>query len=121
MTFDTGVLIGLERRHQRASRLVRRLRETGQRLVVPMVVIAEWWRGRSDIRDEILRSVTIEPATVALMKMAGEALAAVPTATPIDALVMASAATRNDVVLTGDFQDMTRLQAHFPGVRVLSL
>jgi hypothetical protein len=97
------------------------MRENGDRLVVPLVVIGEWWRGRSDVREEILAAVTLEPVTVALMQLAGEALASVSGATLVDAVVMASAAKRNDVVLTGDYRDLTRLQAFFPGVRVLAL
>ena len=54
-----------------------------------------------------------------LAQRAGEALAAVRRSTPIDAIVMASAASRGDVVYTSDVDDLTRLQLHFPGVRVL--
>jgi hypothetical protein len=41
-------------------------------------------------------------------------------ATAVDAIVMASAASRGDVVYTGDLKDLERLRVHFPGVRVLS-
>jgi hypothetical protein len=53
-------------------------------------------------------------------KLAGEALASVHGATAIDAIVMASAATRGDVVFTSDVDDLERLRAFFPRVRVLS-
>jgi len=36
-----------------------------------------------------------------------------------DAVVMASAAQRGDVVLTGDLEDLGKLQAVFPAVRLL--
>jgi hypothetical protein len=39
----------------------------------------------------------------------------------IDAIVMASAAQRGDIVYTSDFDDMTRLATRFPGLRVLSV
>ena len=68
----------------------------------------------------ILDAVEVEPGTRALAEAAGLALATVgagPSAA--DAIVMASAAQRNDVVYTSDFDDLSRLQAHFPGVRVL--
>jgi len=42
-------------------------------------------------------------------------------ATTIDAIVMASAASRGDVVLTSDVGDLERLRAVFPGVRVLGV
>ncbi len=51
----------------------------------------------------------------------GEALAAVKGATLVDAVVMASAATRGDIVYTADVTDLERLRRHFPGVRVLSV
>jgi hypothetical protein len=60
------------------------------------------------------------PTTVRLAKLAGEANAAVPGTTPIDALVVASAAQRGDVYTT-DFDDFDRIRAHFPSVRVLSV
>jgi hypothetical protein len=53
--------------------------------------------------------------------LAGEALAAVPNATTIDAFVMSVAALRGDVVYTGDVADMEKLCAFFRGVRVLSI
>jgi hypothetical protein len=59
--------------------------------------------------------------TERLAKTAGEALAAVPGATVVDAIVMASAATRGDIVYTSDFEDLDRLGAHFPEVRVLAV
>jgi predicted nucleic acid-binding protein len=121
VTFDTGVLIALERRRQRAWKMFRRLHEHGTSATVPLMIVGEWWRGRTDVRDDILAAVIIEPADVELMKTAGEALAAVDGATLVDAVLMASAARRNDDVLTADFDDMVRLQAFFSGVRVLAL
>jgi|HubBroStandDraft_6_1064221.scaffolds.fasta_scaffold419058_2 hypothetical protein len=61
--------------------------------------------------------------TEALAKRAGEAVAKVPGATTIDAIVMASAASRGDVVYTSDFGDLERLRLeHFRSVpRVLAI
>jgi hypothetical protein len=55
-----------------------------------------------------------------LARAAGEALAAVPDAAVVDALVMASAARRGDVVSTSDFVDLQR-QAHVPTVTLLAV
>ena len=63
----------------------------------------------------------MEPLDEALAKAAGEALAAIPSATSVDAIVMASATRRGDVVYTSDFDDLTRLQRHFRAVRVLAV
>jgi hypothetical protein len=61
----------------------------------------------------------VEPLDKELAKLAGEGIAAVPRATCIDAIVMASAARRGDVVYTSDVEDLMRLQGFFRGVRVL--
>jgi hypothetical protein len=95
------------------------LAEEALRVSVPWVVVAEFWRGRTDRRDAILRSVDVEAPTMRLAKTAGVAIAAVKTATVVDAIVMASAALRGDVVYTSDYDDLAALQRHFPNVRVL--
>ncbi len=121
ITFDTGALIALERRGQRARQIVERAAELKVRIVVPSAVITEWWRGRSDARERIVASVRIEPLAENVAKIAGEALARVRTATAIDAIVMASAAQRGDVVYTSDVGDLEDLQGYFPAVRVLGI
>ena len=121
ITFDTGALIALERRSLRARRVVERAAETRTRITVPSVVITEWWRGRSDARDYIVAAVRIEALSEGLAKIAGEALAAVRGATAVDAVVMASAAQRGDLVYSSDVGDLERLRGYFPSVRVLGL
>ena len=123
VTFDTGVLIALERRKLRALQIHERLGERGVTINVPWVVLAEWWRGRTDVRETILRTLDVEAPTPALAKLAGVALAdpRARRATTIDAIVMASAALRGDVVYTTDSDDLERLRAFFPSVRVLGV
>jgi predicted nucleic acid-binding protein len=121
VTFDTGMLIALERRKQRAWEVYRRVQERRALITIPAPVLGEWWRGRTDLRDALCLSAQIEPLTAAIARLAGEALAEVRGATTIDAFVMASAALRGDVVYTGDVEDLARLRAFFPGVRVLSV
>ena len=119
LTFDTGALIALERRRQRIARIYTTAVAEGFIITVPSAVIVEWWRGRSEARDTILRGLRIQPVDAVLAKMAGVALAAVRTATVVDAVVMASAAQRGDIVYTSNFDDLERLRSHFPAVRVL--
>jgi predicted nucleic acid-binding protein len=121
LTFDTGALIALERRRQRMSRVYTTAVSDGLIITVPAAVIVEWWRGRSDAADTILRGVRVEPLDIELAKVAGEAITAVPGSTPIDSLVMASAARRGDIVYTSDVRDLTRLRNYFPEVRVLGV
>jgi predicted nucleic acid-binding protein len=118
VTLDTGALIALERRRPRMWRVLHRARVLGVVTIVPADVVAEWWRGRSDIREHILASMIVEPLTERLAKLAGECLARVSGATTIDAIVMASAALRGDAVYTSDVTDLERLRAFFPPVRI---
>ncbi len=120
LTFDTGALIGLERKRHRIRRIFATAVRDDVRMTVPSAVVAEWWRGRTDLAEDILAAVDVEALDEGLAKAAGEALAAIPDATAIDAVVMASAARRGDVVYTSDFADLVRLQRHFPTVRVLA-
>ena len=83
-------------------------------------MLAEWWRGSAD-QARILRPFNVEPMSESLAKTAGEALAAVSRATVIDAIVMASAASRGDIVCTSDFDDLSRLRGHFRSVRVFAV
>lgn len=121
ITFDTGALIALERRSQRARQILERALELKLRITVPAAVLTEWWRGRTDHREAILEAVRIEPLSAALAKLAGEALVAVRGASAVDAMVMASAAQRGDVVYTSDVADLLKLASHFPSVRVLGI
>lgn len=114
-------LIALERRHQRIARVYRAAVSDSLPVTVPAVVIAEWWRGRSDAREIVLRGVRVEATTSALARVAGEALAAVSGAALVDTIVMASAAQRGDIVYTSDVVDLQRLQARFPAVTLLAL
>jgi predicted nucleic acid-binding protein len=122
ITFDTGALIALERRRDRMVRVVRAAKETATPIVVPSVVLAEWWRGRPSRHMRLLLAgVSIEAVGESLASSAGEAMAAIPDATTVDAIVMASAARRGGAVYTSDVDDLMRLQPHFPEVRVLAV
>ena len=120
-TFDTGMLIALERRKQRATEAFRNIVRRGFLPIVPAVVYVEWWRrGRSNIREEILAAVVVEDMPPSLCRAAGEALGAVKGSTIADAIVMASAALRGGgIVYTSDVDDLKQLQRHFPTVLVL--
>jgi len=119
-TFDTGMLIALERRKQRATEAFRNIVRRGFLPIVPAVVYVEWWRGRSNIREEILAAVIVEDMPSSLCRAAGEALGAVKGSTLADAVVMASAALRGGgIVYTSDLDDLKQLQRHFPTVLIL--
>ncbi len=119
---DTGALVAAERGKQRALRFFQ-LAELGHaRLLVPLPVVAEWWRGRSDMREKVLAAVQIV-ATVEVATAAGVALARlerVDATLTVDAMVMATAALADGIVVTSDPSDFDRLATHFSKVTVLS-
>jgi predicted nucleic acid-binding protein len=119
VTLDTGALIAMERADKRMRTLLIAASEDRLLITVPAVVITEWWRGRNKRRVGILDAVDVEPTSEAIARAAGEAIAALPDATVVDAIVMASAAQRGDIVFTSDIDDLERLRQHFPSVRVL--
>ena len=121
LTFDTGMLVALERKKQRAWHVYREAMKRKVPITVPTVVIAEWWRGRTDAREHVMSGLLAEVLRESLAHVAGEAQASVDDSTVVDAIVMASAASRGDVVYTTDFDDLQRLRAFFPSVRVLSV
>ncbi len=120
ITADTGFLIGLERHKQRAIDLYSYSLAQSLPISVPVAVMAEWWRGGRR-QAQLLKLLAPEEMTERMAMSAGEAIAAVPGATVVDAIVMASAAARGGVVYTSDFDDLSQLRAHFRAVRVVSV
>ncbi len=122
--FDTGALIGAEKGDQRPLDYVALAQKGHAELVTPIVCIIEWWRGRTDRREALLRSVVVKPLPLAAAKAAGMALATLETRIDskmsIDAAVMAFGALLDAPVVTSDLDDLERLRLLFPGVRLLS-
>jgi predicted nucleic acid-binding protein len=122
LTFDTGALIAWERNRDSVNKVVAAANALQKRIYVPEVVLAEWWRGYTKRRIEILQAVAIDRLTSQQAKVAGEVLAHLNVdgggaALTIDALVMASAASRGDVVYTSDPDDLLELREHFKAVK----
>src|SRR5437879_5737985 len=109
LTFDTGALIGLERNRHFMRKVYATALQNDVPIIVPTVVVAEWWRAgqKEKARALLLRSMRVEPLSDYVARLAGAALKAVPRATTIDAIVMASASQRpNEVVYTSDVDDL---------------
>lgn len=129
LTLDSGALLALFDRRSSMTKVIDAALDQGIVVTVPAVVIAESFRAPSKRFDEVLRMVTVEPLDAHLAKEAGAALAAmggalpppagVPNALTVDAIVMASAARRRDVVYTSDPEDLRRLREYFTEVRVI--
>jgi predicted nucleic acid-binding protein len=118
VTFDTGVLVALERRKAGALALLRACRISRAAITIPANVIAEWWRGE---HRAILECGVIDPISSRIAQHAGELLAKTGRANAVDATVIASAAERGDIVVTGDVRDLRELARHVRGVEVVEL
>ena len=90
-------------------------------VTIPSVVLAEWYREQRDARRILAMAKAVEPVSEALAELAGKALRATGGSNAIDAIVMASAAQRGDVVYTSDVDDLLGFADVFPGVRVFGV
>jgi predicted nucleic acid-binding protein len=119
LTFDTGALIGLERRRPHLRLIHQTALLEGIPIVVPSVVVAEWWRRgkRAKERAQLLRTLVVEPTSDYLARVAGMAVGLVGAGV-VDAIVMASASIRGGLVYTSDLDDLARLTTVFRNVRV---
>jgi predicted nucleic acid-binding protein len=115
VTFDTGMLVALERRHAGALAILRACRLSRASITIPAAVVAEWWRGT---HRALLESGRVEALTPELAERAGELLASTAGSNAVDATVVASAALRGDLVVTGDEHDLRELAEFVSGVTV---
>ena len=121
VVFDTGALLALERGTLRMRQRFEALVANSVVPKVPTPILAEWWRKgrREKERMAILRSLQQEPLSPYAAKLAGVAMGVVRGATIIDAIVMAAASVRSDIVFTSDPEDLERLREVFPDVLVV--
>lgn len=113
-TFDTGMLIALERNDRAAWAVLRRLVDRGEVPTVPTVVTAQAWRdGRSQTRlARALGHCRSERVAEDLARRAGELCGRAGTSDVVDAIVIESAVRRRDDVYTGDVEDLRQLATH---------
>jgi predicted nucleic acid-binding protein len=119
LTLDSGALIAYERNETYVRAWLEKALERAEPPTVPTVVIAETWRGgaRSARIARLLKFSRIEPLDQDLAREAGSLLASV-SAGAVDAVVVASAARRADIILTSDPGDLSALATHVAGVQV---
>ncbi len=118
VTFDTGVLIALERRHAGTLALLRACRLSRASITIPATVISEWWRGT---HRALLECGSLESLTPELAQQAGQLLAKTKGANAVDATVVVSAAQRGDIVVTVDGDDLRALARSLDNVSVEDL
>jgi len=115
ITFDTGVLVALERRKAGALALLKACRMSRATITIPAAVVAEWWRGS---HRALLEGAVLESLTPELAQAAGELLASTGKSNAVDATVIASATRRGDIVATGDPEDLRELASLVRNVAV---
>jgi predicted nucleic acid-binding protein len=120
VSFDTGVLVALERRELGAWAWMRRATERQVPPLVSMAAVAEAWRGRQTWLATALRGCEIAPVTDTLARAAGIACGATGAQT-LDAIIAATAAARGATLLTADLGDMHVLADHFRSLRLVAL
>jgi predicted nucleic acid-binding protein len=123
VTYDSGQLIALERGGRDAWLVHDAAIRAGSVPTVPAPVLTEVWRGASR-QAQLARALAgcrVESLDEVLARRAGVALGVAGSAEAIDAIVAASAASRDDVVVTSDSRDFDRLRSAFPDLRARSV
>jgi predicted nucleic acid-binding protein len=122
LILDSGAVIALARRDQRALAFLARALELRVQVEVPVAVVAEVVRGgpRDARVNRILKAVGSVPAAREVHgRVAGELLGTARSAATVDALVVAQAVEAGGAhVLTGDREELARLAASHPEVRL---
>ncbi|WUH97134.1 hypothetical protein OHR68_26805 [Spirillospora sp. NBC_00431] len=110
VVYDTGALLAAERRNPKFLVLHDELTIARIRPVVPVVVLAQAWRGGPQPRiSRVLKGCDIRPGDERAGKAAGVACGSAGTADVVDAIVVAIAVQYQASVVTSDPDDLNRL------------
>ncbi|MFF3844236.1 PIN domain-containing protein [Streptomyces sp. NPDC002328] len=110
VVYDTGALLSAERRSPDFLALHDELTAARVRPIVPVVVLAQAWRGGSQHQiSRVLKGCDIRPDGERAGRAAGVACAASGTVDVVDAIVVATAVQYQAAVVTSDPGDLTRL------------
>ena len=111
-TYDAGALLAAEANRRDLWALHLRLLQRGERPVVPAGVLGQSWRGGPQAQlSRLLRGCRIEALDEPRARGAGVACARSGSRDVVDASVVAGAIARDDLVVTSDADDLTRLAA----------
>jgi predicted nucleic acid-binding protein len=115
LVYDTGALIAAERRVDRLRLLHEEALRARVRPLVPVVVLAQAWRGGPQAgMSRVLRGCKIAADTEEAGRRAGRACARAGTDDAVDALVVVTALALDAAVVTSDPDDLHRV-AHALG------
>jgi predicted nucleic acid-binding protein len=110
IVYDTGALLAAQRRNPNFLALHDELTTARIRPLVPVVVLAQAWRGGPQHQiSRVLKGCEILPADQRTGRAAGVACGASGTADVVDAIVVATAVQHQASVVTSDPEDLTHL------------
>lgn len=122
VTLDAGALIALDKGDRRMIALLRETLARGMSFRIPSGVVGQAWRdGRRQVAlARLLRASEVEivPLDGALSRACGELCGVTGTNDVIDASIVITAKEHDDVIVTGDPNDLLRLDPAANLVRI---
>jgi predicted nucleic acid-binding protein len=111
VVYDTGALLAAERNKPALWEFHVEVLAAGVRPIVPVVVLAQAWRGGPQHNlSRLLRGCRVLPDTEDIGRAAGTACAATATSDVVDAIVVATAVRLGGaLVVTSDPSDLEHL------------
>ncbi|KJK58017.1 PIN domain-containing protein [Saccharothrix sp. ST-888] len=110
IVYDTGALLAAERRNPDFLALHDELTAAHIRPLVPVVVLAQAWRGGPQHQiSRVLKGCDVLPDDQRTGRAAGVACGASGTSDVVDAIVVATAVQYQAAVVTSDPDDLTHL------------
>jgi len=110
IVYDTGALLAAERRNRRLWVLHDEALAAGITPIVPVVVLAQAWRGGPQAElSQLLEGCHIQADDEAIGRAAGIACGVAGTSDVVDAIVMVTAIQHGAIVFTSDPEDLTYL------------
>ena len=110
IVYDTGALLAAERRNPDLLALHDEMTSARIRPLVPVVVLAQAWRGGPQHQiSRLLKGCNILPDDQRAGRAAGVACAASATADVVDAIVIVTAVRHQASVVTSDPGDLARI------------
>ncbi|HJR69857.1 MAG TPA: twitching motility protein PilT [Gammaproteobacteria bacterium] len=115
-TYDSRALLAAQAHRRELWVLHARSLLRGERPVVPAAVLAQTWRGGPQAAlSRLLRGCVVEDLDEPRARAAGIVCARSGTRDIVDAVVVAGALTRGDLVVTSDADDLERIASALGG------
>jgi predicted nucleic acid-binding protein len=111
LTLDTGAIIAAEKSGRRFWTIGKEARDRKAIMTVPVVVLAQAWRGNNALVALALKGCRIEEHEESIARRVGELLAKSRTSDVVDAIVVLGAIARGDTIVTSDVKDIEHLIA----------